>query len=510
MKSLHVRFLALFLTLLGGGIFAYKAFLLQFPLSPNLKSDVWIVESKVSFHTRGKPTKVTLQLPSDSNQFLVMEENFVSRDFGLTTKSVDGTRQALWSIRKSTGRKTLYYRAVVRRRASKLFGFRDGKPEIQKSALKGAELEAAKAFLTEIREQAADASSFVENLIEQVNEESGNDELRLLLGKKPSSAQRVKLILELLHLARFSARPSNGILLQKESANAKIEKRIEVYIDKGWKSYHPRTGDDKVPANFFPWWVGSGDLAEERGASEIEAKISLEQIQEPALVSAIEKTQSQHPFYFEFSLFRLPIEIQSVYRILLLVPLGALLVVILRNIVGIKTFGTFMPVLIALAFRETQLLWGCFLFTTLLAAGLSVRFYFERLKLLLVPRLSAVLTVVVLLMAFFSILTNKLGIERGLSVALFPMVIVTMTIERMSIVWDELGPFEAIQQGIGTLFVAAVIFLIIFVPSLEHLLFVFPELLLLILASNLLLGRYTGYRVLELFRFREFRRKGQS
>jgi hypothetical protein len=40
-------------------------------------------------------------------------------------------------------------------------------------------------------------------------------------------------------------------------------------------------------------------------------------------------------------------------------------------------------------------------------------------------------------------------------------------------------------------------------PHLTHLIFVFPELLLVILALALLLGRYTGYRLTELWRFRD-------
>jgi len=42
---------------------------------------------------------------------------------------------------------------------------------------------------------------------------------------------------------------------------------------------------------------------------------------------------------------------------------------------------------------------------------------------------------------------------------------------------------------------------------LGHLVFVFPELLLIVLAANLLLGRYTGYRLTELWRFRSARRQ---
>ncbi len=40
------------------------------------------------------------------------------------------------------------------------------------------------------------------------------------------------------------------------------------------------------------------------------------------------------------------------------------------------------------------------------------------------------------------------------------------------------------------------------VDHLEHLAFVFPELLLLVIVLTLLAGRYTGYRLLELRRFK--------
>jgi hypothetical protein len=204
----------------------------------------------------------------------------------------------------------------------------------------------------------------------------------------------------------------------------------------------------------------------------------------------------------EYSLFSLPVSVQNVYRVLLMVPIGAFLIVILRNVIGLRTFGTFMPILIALAFRETELLWGMVLFCLLIAMGLLIRFYLEYLKLLLVPRLASVLIIVIILMALISIFSHKLGFDRGLSVALFPMVIMAMTIERMSLAWEELGAGEALVQGLGSLMVAALGYLCMSSRYLEHLIFVFPELLLVVLAMTLLLGRYTGYRLTELWRFR--------
>ncbi|MFP4683960.1 MAG: 7TM domain-containing protein, partial [Ectothiorhodospira sp.] len=85
-----------------------------------------------------------------------------------------------------------------------------------------------------------------------------------------------------------------------------------------------------------------------------------------------------------------------------------------------------------------------------------------------------------------------------------PMVILAMTIERMSIVWEEHGPADTLRQGIGSLAVAAVCYLVMINPYIDHLFFVFPELLLIVLALTLMLGRYTGYRLSELVRFRAF------
>ena len=50
--------------------------------------------------------------------------------------------------------------------------------------------------------------------------------------------------------------------------------------------------------------------------------------------------------------------------------------------------------------------------------------------------------------------------------------------------------------------VAMAAYIFMGLPWLEHLIFTFPELLLVVLALVLLAGRYTGYRLLELSRFK--------
>lgn len=161
-----------------------------------------------------------------------------------------------------------------------------------------------------------------------------------------------------------------------------------------------------------------------------------------------------------------------------------------------------MPVLIALAFRETHVLWGVTFFSFIVSIGLMVRFYLDQLRLLVVPRLAAILTAVILLMIFISVLSVNLGLESGLSVALFPMIILTMTIERMCITWDERGAYEAIKSGVGSMIAAVISYWAMNYPPVQYLVFAFPELLLVILALILWFGQYRGYRFSELLRFK--------
>jgi len=120
---------------------------------------------------------------------------------------------------------------------------------------------------------------------------------------------------------------------------------------------------------------------------------------------------------------------------------------------------------------------------------------------LLVPRISAVLVFVIIIYVVISVVSIKMGIEAGLRVTFFPMIIISWTIERMSILWEEEGPRDVFIQGGGSLFSASLTFLAMKNPYIGHLAYSFPELLLVVLAVIILIGSYSGYRLTELRRF---------
>jgi hypothetical protein len=502
MNKRHLYFLSGFLATVGLALFLYKILVLDFPLIPETRTYVWDIEAHLTFEAGDTPIKVAMHIPRNSKRFAIVNENFISRGYGADVFSEEGKRKVIWSIRKARGLQSLFYKASVLLVDRDIKSTKPAKAVPSKPDLNGIYLEASQAIVSEVREKSADTDSLVAGLLKRLNTPQPGDNVALLLGKKATIQKKVNLAVQLLALTGIHARAVHGLRLEVQRRDADIIHWLEVYDKNRWISYQPVSGERGVPEDYLTWWKGMEPLVQAQGAKNLQISLSVVRSEEAALQLAVEKSILKNPLLLDFSLFSLPAQTQAVYRVALLVPVGVLFLVILRNVIGIRTFGTFMPVLIALSFRETQLLWGVFLFTTLVGIGLLIRLYLEHLKLLVVPRLAAILIVVIGLMTLLSVLTHKLGLERGLSVALFPMVILTMTIERMSIVWDELGAFETIKQGVGSIIAAVIAYLIISIQYIEHLIFVFPELLLILLSVTILLGRYSGFRLLELRRFK--------
>ncbi len=225
------------------------------------------------------------------------------------------------------------------------------------------------------------------------------------------------------------------------------------------------------------------------------------------------------------SLTNLRPEEQVWVKFLLMLPIGALTVSVFRTVIGITTYGTFGPVLLALVCREpSDFPWALGVFVAIMLTGWLVRRLLDRYHLLMVPRISALLTVIViLLVAALMLLGPSAGAAHGY-VALLPLIILTHMVERFWTVEAEDGTVASFKTLGWTVLVAVAVALLVnfdlplnallrwlkFGPevrlwndALRVAFFRYPEALGLVLAAQLLIGRYTGYRFTELFRFKD-------
>ncbi|EZI29003.1 inactive transglutaminase family protein [Pseudomonas extremaustralis] len=501
--TLHLRILIAILVVLGISVTAYQIFVLGIPVTEDATDDLWNIDAKVEFVANPKdPVKVQMFVPPLSRDFVSLNESFISNNYGVSVNRIDGNRKVTWSARRAKGNQTLYYRLVLTKRYSgekvKVKGptFRDS------IAVEGPEKIAAEALLAPIRQHSADVETFISEAIKRTNN-LNDDNVKLLLAGDPSIPHKAKIVELLLSIAHVPVEKVHTLRLVADQPQTP-ELWLRSFNGSDWLYFNPETGEQGLPADRLLWWTGDENLITVDGGKKAMVTFSLNNSEMNAIRLAKLTDENTDANFLEYSLYGLPLQTQQTFMIMVMIPIGVLVILILRNLIGLQTLGTFTPVLIALAFRETQLGFGIVLFTIITALGLSLRSYLEHLKLQMLPRLSVVLTFVVVLIAAISLFSHKLGLERGLSVALFPMVILTMTIERLSITWEERGASHALKVAIGTLFAASLAHLIMSVPELVYFVFTFPAVLLILVGFMLAMGRYRGYRLTELMRFKAF------
>ncbi|MCQ4346553.1 inactive transglutaminase family protein [Pseudomonas stutzeri] len=501
--TLHLKVLIAILVSLGVAITAYQIFVLGIPVTEAETDNVWNIDAKVEFQANPRtPVKVQMFVPPLSQDFVSLNESFISNNYGVSVNNVDGNRRVTWSARRANGKQTLYYRMVLTQRFSTEKAPEKGPIYRESLPISGPEQIAAEALLAPIRQHSADVETFIGETIKRVNN-LGDDNVKLLLAGDTSVANRARVIDLLLSIAHVPMERVHTIRLVENQAQTP-ELWLRSFNGQNWLYFNPASGQQGLPRDRLIWWFGDAELVSVDGGRQAQVTFTLNTSELNAIRLAKQSDASADSGFLEYSLYGLPLQTQQTYQIMIMIPIGVLVILILRNLGGLQTLGTFTPVLIALAFRETQLGFGIVLFTIITALGLSLRSYLEHLKLQMLPRLSVVLTFVVVLIAVISLFSHKLGLERGLSVALFPMVILTMTIERLSITWEERGGSHAFKVAIGTLIAATLAHLLMSIPELTYFVFTFPAVLLILVGFMLAMGRYRGYRLTELFRFKAF------
>jgi len=202
-------------------------------------------------------------------------------------------------------------------------------------------------------------------------------------------------------------------------------------------------------------------------------------------------------------LTRLPPSMQEIVSLILLLPIAALITTIFRNIIGIQTFGTFTPSLIAMSFIHADWRTGTIVLFIVLSVGILARWLLNKLQLLMVARLSIILALAVLCMVLAVSVLDYLSLTPSASAVVLPIVILTMMIERFNIIAEEDGLPNALKTFATTILVAACCFLVMKVAWVGRLALIFPEVQLFNIAILLLIGRYSGYRLSEIWRFRD-------
>jgi len=329
--------------------------------------------------------------------------------------------------------------------------------------------------------------------------DGGDDVGYAIANQQATPLGRARAMVTLCRAARIPARLVTGFeLRQTEVPTPHVW--VEVFQKHRWIPFDPTFGYARQMPYYFVVVRRDGDtVVRGEGVANLVSTYTIMRL--PPTVQVL-NTGVRRPSQI-FDLTRLPVEMHEIMSLILLLPFGALITAIFRNLIGIRTLGTFAPALLALSFIYAAWGTGLVILVVVLIAGLVGRNLLERLHLLMVPRSSIVLTLIILCVVFSLSLIDYAAPETKVRAVLLPLVILTLLIERFFVTSEEDGMRFAIQLVLGTAVVASCCYLILGWPEIGDLILIYPELHLFTIAGFIWIGRYSGYRLIELWRFRD-------
>jgi transglutaminase-like putative cysteine protease len=327
--------------------------------------------------------------------------------------------------------------------------------------------------------------------------------LECLRARGGGSGGKSRLLVALCRNRGIPARLVTGLVLDGDGVRP-LHFWAEAWVNNYWlpaDAADGHFGDQTFPKNHLVLNVGEEDVVRGRD-STFRPVFTVEQLQAAGNEGA--PAQGAGGFWRKLSLYRLRPAEQQLVRFLLLLPLAALIVSLFRTVIGLPTFGTFAPALMGMAFLDLKVLpWGMLIYLVVVLAGWGLRRLLDRLHLLQVPRVSVLLTLLVLLLVTGVAVGAHLGLPATSYITLLPLVILTHLVERFWTVETEDGTAASFKTLAGTFVVSVVVSLALSPRPVGTWMFRYPETTGVILACQLLLGRYTGYRLSELYRFHD-------
>ena len=502
------------------GVAGYKLYVLNYPLAGLIPAVSYHVDLSMQVDGHGEDVSMSTYLPKSDARQIISDEQNSSGLFAMAIQSDGENRVAAWKAENVRGQHSIVYSfsvqaGHVRYRIPETLeipksyppefaeylaatpGIQVNDPLIQEELGKILPQENPKLLeaLTRIHRRLQDD-------FKNKDFSGYTDAMTALKLGEASCNGKSRLFAAMARKLNIPARLIGGLIL-KQGTKRVTHQWVEVYVNGHWVPFDTINDHfEELPSNFLTLYYG--DLVLFKHTASVNFQYFYKTLRR--LVprrEALQSLSTSHLNIFNmYNVFERVGISQNLLKIILMLPLGALVTVIFRNVIGVETFGTFLPALIAAASRETGLLWGVFGFTFIILLSSGIRKSLDWMQLLHSPKMAVMLTTVVITMLTMTVLSVQFGLYDLAHITLFPIAILAITAERFALIETEQGFRKSVKILLVTIMVVSACYAVMDSLFLQSMILAFPELLLVVIALNLWLGKWMGLRVLEFIRFR--------
>jgi len=518
-RLLFLTLMALFIAV-PAGLIGYKLLVLDYKMADLIPATSYHVDIVMTVDGHGDDIEMSTYLPKSDARQHISDEEQQSGDFTLDIRSSALNRIATWRAEAVKGRQSIRYSFAAQAQHVRYLIPADLRIPKSYPALLAPYLRSEEGVPLEsplldealdkilpqrdvpVLEAVTRIHRYLQDQLKNRNFAGFTDAITAYKLGEASCNGKGRLFVALARKMNLPARLVGGLIMQ--SGSKRISHQwVEVYVNGYWVPFD--TINDhfaELPANFLTLYYGDENLF--RHSTNVNFQYNFQMAKRLVPKSSLREHIGDSPLNIAnlYLLFeRIGIS-QNLLKIIVMIPLGALVTVIFRNVIGLETFGTFLPALIAAAARDTGLLWGSVGFVMVIILTALIRRLLDWMQLLHSPKMAILLTAVVVIILGTTVLSVNAGLFDLAHMSLFPIAILAITAERFAIFEAEQGLAKALRVTLATLVVIAAAYAVMDSQFLQSMILAFPELLLVLIALNMWLGKWIGMRVSELFRFR--------
>ncbi len=477
-------------------------------------SEQFIPESsydvKFDFHVKGEQETafVKAYLPQSNARQNITQEGFFSNQFTFSNSNLNEGRMGEWRKQNVKGEQNISYHFNYSGEALKYqidpkLKIKDlhilEESFISPSLHIQSEDDAIQILSQKLNRHTDNVLFSIKNIYRYVNQIPSNetsdltDAVTALQQNEASCNGKSRLFVALCRAKGIPSRVVGGIIL--ETGKKKTSHLwAEVFLNGHWVPFDALNQHFAyLPQNYMQLYYGDHFLIKRSKNIEFDYVFDIEKKEEFSRAAMIPFTLWSLPTKGE-----IPMEL---LKVILLLPLCSLIIALFRNVIGIKTFGIFLPAIITISLESVGLMFGIVLYLGVVSIVGLLHFPLTRWGLLYTPKLVIILIGVVvglLGLTHLGIETNNIALS---SVIFFPIVILSIAAEKFAKIILEEGIKDALKIQGQTLAIIILCYGVYQSNFLTGFFLTFPESLAIIVSIMLLLGRWIGLRVTEYKRF---------
>lgn len=502
-------------------LIAYKLLVLDYRMEDLIPDTSYHVSVSMSIDGHGDDVEISTFLPKSDERQNISEETQVSGIFTYDIQSTALNRRITWRSPEAKGKERVRYDFVVQARRvrfeiPKSIKIPQSYPKTLQAYLQP---EKGVPVFDPVITQAIDdilpqrdmpildvlmrIHRYLQDELKNKNFSGYTDAITAYKLGEASCNGKGRLFVAMARQLNLPARSVSGLIM-KTGSKRTSHQWVEVYVNGYWVPFD--TINDhfaEIPANFVTLYYGDEVLF--RHSSNVNFQYMFTMTKRMVAKASLKENIGDSVLNIAnvYKTFEDIGVSQNLLRIILMIPFGALVTVIFRNVIGLETFGTFLPALIASAAKDTGLWWGMIGFVLVIVMTALVRRAMDWLQLLHSPKMAILLTTVVMIILGATVISTNLGYTQLAHLSLFPIAILAITAERFALYEAEQGLWKSVKVTVATLVVVAAAYAVMGSQFLQSMVMAFPEILLIIIALNLWLGKWIGMRLSEFIRFRK-------